>query len=694
MAIKNLGKVVGDSAYEVWLKQGNTGTEEDFIKSLSPVKGEDYFTPEEVDAIKRECKQQVVVGDVTEASIMMADNVNVQLSEPLTQLFLEYPEEIEIGYRSEITFTMDETEMTFYPDLEYDGDIAWYGEYVSEGRPYMSLGSTYHIVFTYDVNGMKAIINPETYLNKMEETKNKVTEITDEHKEEDYPNVDAVKKYLQESIVNAEIPIVDFSGQSLNYQEPRTLADDYTKTSFQPILDKMLAAIEAGKVYSFGVKTSQIDICIFSYSSNGSYGASNLIVNCIGNQVLKSNGGLYQARVPGISMVYNRSNELMSVSFGSSVKLLTSDNEYNYTVSNDYTPAHKKYVDSTIAAKIAEIDIPEAKTLEEQGIHYINFINNFNISSDTNISSSSELYQTIQDALYGSENHAAGKDQIIIARITNGTSIMFTGCYTNQNGGTYFFNATNIYKNGLNIVGYHHYLTVMPSTKYGGVNDNAITISSKKLPYITLNNTDSYTVTGDYQPAHKKYVDDAIAAIPTAEQDVYVLAPSNPDNLTFFRDNTGVSNNLYHNVGTDIGDLRDQLKTILQKTYDKGVDKYSIVLHIDSNDIVFGPSAMISKKPTSLILSSQFIQQYGNSFKNTWLRKIKINITLTWNEDVIETLNTSLSANDSRLLTGDNETAYTPTLDYHPATKKYVDDAIGDISTILSTLTTVSEVSE
>lgn len=55
----------------------------------------------------------------------------------------------------------------------------------------------------------------------------------------------------------------------------------------------------------------------------------------------------------------------------------------------------------------------------------------------------------------------------------------------------------------------------------------------------------------------------------------------------------------------------------------------------------------------------------------------------------------------SYVLTKDNTTAYTPTSNYHPSTKKYVDDSvktvsdqIGDINTILATLTTVSEVSE
>lgn len=39
MAIKNLGRVVGASAYQIWLEQGNTGTEEDFLDSLKATTG-------------------------------------------------------------------------------------------------------------------------------------------------------------------------------------------------------------------------------------------------------------------------------------------------------------------------------------------------------------------------------------------------------------------------------------------------------------------------------------------------------------------------------------------------------------------------------------------------------------------------------------------------------------------------------
>lgn len=40
MAIYNLGRIDGLSAYEVWLENGNEGTEEEFLASLKGEKGE------------------------------------------------------------------------------------------------------------------------------------------------------------------------------------------------------------------------------------------------------------------------------------------------------------------------------------------------------------------------------------------------------------------------------------------------------------------------------------------------------------------------------------------------------------------------------------------------------------------------------------------------------------------------------
>ena len=38
------------------------------------------------------------------------------------------------------------------------------------------------------------------------------------------------------------------------------------------------------------------------------------------------------------------------------------------------------------------------------------------------------------------------------------------------------------------------------------------------------------------------------------------------------------------------------------------------------------------------------------------------------------------------VLTKTNTTAYTPTANYHPATKKYIDDIVGDVETLLAAL--------
>lgn len=51
MATKNLGRVQGLSAYEVWIQQGNTGTEQDFLNGLKGVDGNDYIL---TDADKKE----------------------------------------------------------------------------------------------------------------------------------------------------------------------------------------------------------------------------------------------------------------------------------------------------------------------------------------------------------------------------------------------------------------------------------------------------------------------------------------------------------------------------------------------------------------------------------------------------------------------------------------------------------------
>lgn len=69
MATKNLGRVVGLSAYEIWLQEGNSGTEIDFLNSLNgkdgytPIKGTDYFTDTDIAEIVDEVYSKVADGN-------------------------------------------------------------------------------------------------------------------------------------------------------------------------------------------------------------------------------------------------------------------------------------------------------------------------------------------------------------------------------------------------------------------------------------------------------------------------------------------------------------------------------------------------------------------------------------------------------------------------------------------------------
>jgi len=68
------------------------------------------------------------------------------------------------------------------------------------------------------------------------------------------------------------------------------------------------------------------------------------------------------------------------------------------------------------------------------------------------------------------------------------------------------------------------------------------------------------------------------------------------------------------------------------------------------------------------------------------------------NDNLTEFKYTNYTHSRGKVLTTRNSRSFTPTDDYHPVHKKYVDDsiasALGDINTVLSTLTTVNEVNE
>ena len=85
MAEVNLGRVQGYSAYEVWLQEGHTGTELDYLASLkgeegkTPVKGTDYWTEQDKKEIVGE-----TAGAVTEEIQPKLDEISGNVSKANT----------------------------------------------------------------------------------------------------------------------------------------------------------------------------------------------------------------------------------------------------------------------------------------------------------------------------------------------------------------------------------------------------------------------------------------------------------------------------------------------------------------------------------------------------------------------------------------------------------------------------------
>lgn len=67
MARVNLGRVEGKSAYEVWIDEGNSGTEQDFLDSLKGENGQDGYTPVKgTDYWTNADKAEIVQGSVAQ----------------------------------------------------------------------------------------------------------------------------------------------------------------------------------------------------------------------------------------------------------------------------------------------------------------------------------------------------------------------------------------------------------------------------------------------------------------------------------------------------------------------------------------------------------------------------------------------------------------------------------------------------
>ena len=212
--------------------------------------------------------------------------------------------------------------------------------------------------------------------------------------------------------------------------------------------------------------------------------------------------------------------------------------------------------------------------------------------------------------------------------------------------------------------------------------------------------------TNDMDVATKKYVDDATTSITdeklstgTIGNDVYypVVGANTSSATTKYIDSTGFkydatsSTNGYARLylgngtasgttGSKYGRLMIYGTTAYGVTLDSGSPTENRTISLPNKNGTIALTSDVPTKVTDLTNDSGFISSYTETdpiFVASAAHGITSSDITNWNG----------KTNSSDVLTKTNTTSYTPTGDYNPATKKYVDDATSGITSNLSGLT-------
>lgn len=181
-----------------------------------------------------------------------------------------------------------------------------------------------------------------------------------------------------------------------------------------------------------------------------------------------------------------------------------------------------------------------------------------------------------------------------------------------------------------------------------------LSLSVIRTDFLNLNNETIYTPTSDYNPATKKYVDDNAV-------NKYSQLNERPIEVFPYTEKLNQVTNVTQKLCTiDVADLKADTTYMCPDNCGRLVLQYT---KLDNSKISF----YMSYSPNSLIIQT--------GYKND--KQIEILI-----DGIVYTVTFKTATEEPkveqtvRYLTDKNTTEYTPTGDYNPATKKYVDDNI------------------
>lgn len=171
--------------------------------------------------------------------------------------------------------------------------------------------------------------------------------------------------------------------------------------------------------------------------------------------------------------------------------------------------------------------------------------------------------------------------------------------------------------------------------------------------FLTKTNTTSFTPTGDYNPATKKYVDDALANIDVSFDDVYVVTCGHRFDWGSFDI-------------IDDGSITEMMNTYWPK-YLANSNQGGLVIWKDYTGYTNGTTLIGYMWGTEIYIQWPWNAQNNWFVSNLYGSVGVVTITGSWD-----------SSTETYTLTSAvwNRTNYVPTQDWNPATKKYVDDNV------------------
>ena len=328
-------------------------------------------------------------------------------------------------------------------------------------------------------------------------------------------------------------------------------------------------------------------------------------------------------------------DEIDEVCFRISIRdrnVLTKDNTQEYTPTADYEPATKKYVDDN-----AVIQPLPVHTIQE---------NDTTIAKIVNIM---DLIPGVQYSTYKDINQTKTEGYRIVYICDDGTFRLICNLPL-KNKVIHLLKVVHSTKDNYSTLSYNNIAYNVDYSKHSTNTDVEVT---KTLQYyLPLNNTIEYNPTKDYHPATKKYADDKFICTDIVDN-VGTISKEEMQKC-----NNGTSRYVSSIKFEEF--FADYEHCVYQGTYgDKNIymkydAQYNRMIAYDLSDII--------------MLGFNFDTHYMYPF-NAGADEVK---SYQFTNDLVITKSPIL--NPSKVLTKDNTQEYTPTNDYNPATKKYVDD--------------------